>query len=91
MFGFGKKGKVVENLPEVRDLMKELIGATMNVYVGATVGYLLSLGKAAEDVEKARTELLSAIQKYVQAEILLERQKNEQGPSLAELAGLCLR
>lgn len=93
MFGFGKKSETgFKDLPEVRDLMKELLGNTMNVYVGVTIGYLASLGnKTAKDVEKARTDMLTALQKYVQAEILLYNQNHGYEPDLAELAGLRLK
>lgn len=91
MFGFGKKEKPegFKGLPEVRDLMKKLLGEVLNLYVGTTVGYLENRGnKTAEDVEKAKTKMLTVLQKYVQAEILLDRQKHGDEPSLAELAGL---
>lgn len=62
----------------------------MNVYVGTTIGYLTGLGRTEEDVEKTRTEMLTALQKYVQAEILLDRQKHGHEPDLVELVGLRL-
>ena len=91
MFGFGKKAKPEEGfkeLPEVRDLMKDLLAETMDLYVGTTVGYLMNLGKTEKDVEKAREDMISALQKYVQTEILLERQRHGQAPSLEELVFL---
>jgi hypothetical protein len=95
MFGFGKKNELekgFKDLPEVRDLMKDLLGNAMDVYVGTTVGYLASLGgKTAEDVEKTRKDMLTVLQKYVQAEILLDRQKRGHEPSLAEIAYLRLK
>lgn len=94
MFGFGKKQKPevgFKELPEVRDLLKSLVGETMNVYVGTTIGFFSGLGKTKEDVQKANAEMLTALQKYVQAEILLDRQKHGHEPDLAELAGLRLK
>jgi hypothetical protein len=92
MFGFGKKEKPegFKDLPEVRDLMKSLVGEAMNVYVGTTIGFFSGLGKTKEDVKKANAEMLTALQKYVQAEILLDRQRHGHEPSLAELVGLRL-
>lgn len=96
MFGFKKKEKTefekgFKDLPEVRDLLKSLVGESMNVYVGTKIGYLTGLGRTKEDVEKTRTEMLTALQKYVQAEILLDRQKRGHEPDLAELVGLRLK
>lgn len=93
MFGFGKKEKPegFKKLPEVRDLMKDLLGERMNVYVGVTVGYLMSLGKTEDDVKEAKTEMLEILQKYVQAEILLDKQRHGHEPDLAELVGLRLK
>jgi hypothetical protein len=91
MFGFGKKKEPevgFKGLPEVRDLMKSLVGETMNVYVGTTIGFFSGLGKTKGDVEKAKAEMLTALQKYVQAEILLDRQKHGHEPSIAELVYL---
>lgn len=94
MFVFKKKEKPekgFKDLPEVRDLLKSLVGESMNVYVGSTVGYLTGLGRTKEDVEKTRTEMLTALQKYVQAEILLYNQNHGHEPDLAELVGLRLK
>lgn len=93
MFGFKKKEPVqgFKELPEVRGLLKDLLGAQLNVYVGTTVGYLTDRGKTAEDVEKTKKEMLTALQKYVLAEILLDRQKHGQEPSLVDLVFLKLR
>ena len=94
MFGFMKKKKPSENgfkfkeLPEVRDCLKEITGEAVNVYVGTLVGHLLNFGKTSDDVEKARKRMLAHLQKYVQAEILLDRQEHEGGVSLEELEGL---
>jgi hypothetical protein len=81
----------VKGLTEIRDLAKDLVGNVMDVYVGTLVGYLTNLGKTEEDVTKANAEMLTALQKYVQAEILLDRQKHGHEPDLAELAGLRLK
>ena len=93
MFGFGKKKKDefeegFKNLPEVRGLLKDLLGEALNVYMGVTVSYLMNFGKTKAEVEKAKTEMLNTLQKYVQAEILLERQKHGRAPSLEELVFL---
>lgn len=93
MFGFGKKKKDefeegFKDLPEVRDLLKDLLGPAMDAYVGTAVGYLMSLGKTVEDVKETRTKMLEVLQKYVRAEILIDRQKHGHEPDLAELAGL---
>lgn len=92
MFGFGKKKKPetgFKDLPEVMDLMKDLMGNAIDVYMGTTVSYLTTTGgKTIEDVQKAKKELLTVLQKYVQAEILLDRQRHGQEPALAELVGL---
>ena len=92
MFGFGKKKpEGFKDLPEIRDCLKTLVGDAMNVYVGTAVGYLLKIGnKTAEDVEKTKTKMLACLQKYVQAEILLDRQNHGYEPEVAELAGLRL-
>ena len=93
MFGFMKKKKPevgfrFKELPEVRDCLKDMAGGAMNVYVGTVVGHLLNFGKTSEDVEKAKASMLAHLQKFVQAEILLDRQNRGHEPSLAELAGL---
>lgn len=95
MFGFMRKKKPADGfkfkeLPEVRDLLQDMAGEALNVYVGTLVGHLLNFGKTSDDVEKARTRMLAHLQKYVQAEILLDRQNRGNEPSLAELAGLRL-
>lgn len=99
MFGFKRKKNEFKNefekgfadLPEVRNLLRDLTGDAMNVYVGTMVGYLISLGKTKEDVQGAKEKMLTVLQKYVQAEILLDRQKHGHEPDLAELAGLRLK
>lgn len=93
IFGFKKKPEIrFENLPKARDLLKDLLGETMNIYVGMTIGYLTKLGDHTDkDVNEAKEKMLEALQKYVQAEILLDRQRHGQEPSLAELAGLRLK
>lgn len=93
MFGFGKKKPETgfKDLPEVRDLLKELVGEAMHVYTGTVVGYLMNLGKTVDDVKRTKEELLSHLQRYVQAEILLYNQKRGHEPDLAELAGLRLK
>lgn len=94
MFGFMKKKKPSENgfrfkeLPEVRDLLQDMAGEALNVYVGTLVGHLMNFGKTSEDVEKAKTRMLAHLQKYVQAEILLDRQNHGYEPEIAEFAGL---
>lgn len=91
MFGFKRKKKPAvgfDNLPEVRDLLKVLVGDAMNVYVGTLVGRLLDFGKTSEDVERARAKVLACLQRYVKAEILLDAQDHGREPKLAELAGL---
>ena len=93
MFGFKKKKKPAtgfKELPEVRDLLQDMAGEALNVYVGTLVGHLLNFGKTSEDVEKAKTRMLAHLQKYVQAEILLDRQNHGYEPEIAELAGLRL-
>lgn len=94
MFGFKRKKKPegFKDLQKVRDLMKDLLGTTMDVYVGTTIEYLINVGgKTAEDVKKYNTKMLEVLQKYVQAEILLDRQKHGHEPDLAELEGLRLK
>lgn len=94
MFGFKKKEKPekgFKDLPEVRDLLKELVGEAMHVHTGTVVGYLMNLGKTPEDVKRAKEEMLTALQKYVQAEILLYNQNHGHEPDLAELVGLRLK
>lgn len=90
MFGFKKKKpeKGFKELPEVRDLTKDMLGNTADVYVGTMVGYLTGLGKTVEDVKNAREEMLEVLQKYVLTEILLDRQKRGHEPSLEELVYL---
>lgn len=78
----------IKELPEVRNSLRDLAGETMNVYVGTLVGHLLNLGKTSEDVEKARTKMLGYLQRYVQAEILLDTQDHGREVKLSELAGL---
>ena len=93
MFGFGKKAKLetgFKDLPEVRDLLKDLFGNAMNVYVGTTVGHLTGLDKTDEDVKESRTKMLTVLQKYVQAEILLYMQNHGHEPDIVELVGLRL-
>lgn len=94
MFGFKKKEPVqgFKELPEVRDCLKSLVGETLNVYVGVTVAYLTNQGKTEKkDVDNAKNEVITALQKYVQAEILLDRQKHGQEPSLTDIVFLKLR
>lgn len=93
MFGFTKKKKPEEGfefkeLPEVRDHLKELAGEAMNVYVGTVVGHLLNLGKTSDDVGKAKARMLAHLQKYVQAEILLDAQDHGRETKLSELTNL---
>ena len=89
MFGFKKKKpEGFTDLQKVRDLLKELTGESMRILTGTVLGHLMNLGRTPEDVDKAQTEMLENLQKYVQAEILLDRQKNGHGPSLAELVFL---
>ena len=91
MFGFGKKKKPegFKDLPEVRDCLKSMVGESVNVHVGTVVGHLLNIGgKTAEDVGKTKATMLACLQKYVQAEILLDRQNHGYEPEVAELAGL---
>ena len=96
MFGLGKKKKPLEEgfkfkeLPEVRDCLKDMTGQAVNLYAATLVSNLLKLGKTSEDVEKARTRTLAILQKYVQSEILLDRQNHGGEVSLSELAGLRL-
>ena len=95
MFGF-KKNKPLEEgfrlkkLPEIRDCLRDLTGEAMNVYVGTVVGSILNLGKTSNDIERARTRMLVCLQKYVQSEILLDRQEHGGEVTLSELAGLKL-
>ena len=94
MFGlFGKKkppedGLRFKELPEVRNCLRDMAGEAMNVYVGTLVGHLLNFGKTSEDVGKARTRMFAHLQKYVQAEILLDAQNHGREVKLSELAGL---
>lgn len=90
MFGLMRKRKPsgFEDLPEVRDCLKVMTGEAMNVYVGTLVGHLLDFGKTSEDVEKAKGKMLAYLQKYVQAEILIDAQNHGREPELPELAGL---
>lgn len=91
MFGFGKKKPVtgVKCLSETRDDLRTLVGLTMDVYVGTVVGHLLNIGnKTDEDVKRTKARMLENLQKYVQAEVLLDRQNHGQKPDLAELARL---
>lgn len=94
MFGFMKKKKKPEEgfrfkeLPEVRNCLRDMAGEAMNVYVATLVGHLMNLGKTSEDVEKAKTSLLVRLQKYMQAEILLDAQDHGRKVELLELAGL---
>lgn len=89
MFGFGKKKpEGFKDLPEVRDCLKSMVGESVNVYVGTLVGHLLNFGKTPGDVEKAKGMMLACLQKYVRAEILLDRQNRGHEPEVAELAGL---
>lgn len=94
MFGiFKKKKKSMEGfrfkeLPEVRDCLKDMTGEAMNVYVGTLVGHLLNFGKTSEDVEKARAGMLAHLQKYVQAEIMLDAQNHGRETKLSELTDL---
>lgn len=80
-----------EELPEVRDSLKDLVGASMDVYVGTLVGHLLNIGgKTANDVKKVKTRMLADLQKYVQAEILLDAQNHGREMKLGELAAFRL-
>lgn len=94
MFGLFKKKKPEDGfkfkeLPEIRDHLKELAGEAMNVYVGTLVGHLLNIGnKTPGDVEKAKATMFAHLQKYVQAEILLDGQHRGREVELSELAGL---
>ena len=93
MFGLFKKKKPEDGfrfkeLPEVRDCLKDLVGKSMNVYVGTLVGHLLDFGKTSKDVEKARASMLAHLQKFVQAEILLDAQEHGRETKLSELTGL---
>lgn len=93
MFGLFRKKKPEEGyqfkeLPEVRNLLRDLSGEALNVYVGTLVGHLLNLGKTSDDVVRARTRMLAHLQKYVQAEILLDAQNHGREVKLSELAGL---
>jgi hypothetical protein len=96
MFGFKKKLPEAEasfkELQEVRDSLKKMTGESMDVYTGTVVGYLMNHGKTIEDVKSTKETMLKYLQKYIQAEIMLDRQKNiRHEPDLAELAGLVLR
>jgi hypothetical protein len=97
MFGLKKKLPEAEagfkELLEVRDSLKKMTGEAMNIYIGTVVGHLLNLGnKSKADVESTKETVLKYLQKYIQAEIMLDRQKNiRHEPDLAELAGLVLR
>ena len=91
MFGFmrRKNPEGFKDLPEVRDCLKSMVGESVDVHVGTVVGHLLDIGgKTPGDVEKAKGMMLACLQKYVRAEILLDRQNRGHEPSLAELAGL---
>lgn len=94
MFGFMKKKKPSEDgfrfkeLPEVRDLLQDMAGEAMNVYVGTMVGHLLNFGKTSEDVEKAKASMLAHLQRFVQAEILLDAQDHGRETKLSELTNL---
>jgi len=91
MFGLFKKKKLAagfKELPEVRDRLKNLAGEAMNVYVGTLVGHFLDFGKTSDDVDRAKTMMLEALQRYVRAEILLDGQSHGREPELLELAGL---
>lgn len=95
MFGFMEKKKPAEGfrfkeLPEVRDCLRDMAGEAMNVYVGTVVSHVLNLGKTREDVEKAKTSMLVHLQKYMQAEIMLDAQNHGREVKLLELAGLRL-
>ena len=83
-----KEGFRFKELPEVRDCLRDVAGEAMNVYVGTLVGHLLDFGKTSEDVGKARTRMMACLQKYVQAEILLDAQGHGREVELSELAGL---
>lgn len=84
-----KEGFKFKELPEVRDNLKDLAGEAMNVYVGTLVGHLLNIGgKTSEDVGKAKARMLAHLQKYVQAEILLDAQDHGRKTRISELAGL---
>ena len=89
MFKFGKKAKhentIYKDVMELRDATKDLLGELMTDYVGTTVGYLMDFGKTPEDVKKSLTQVLGTLQVYVQAEILVDRQKHGYEPSLADL------
>lgn len=94
MFGLFRKKKPEEGfrfkeLPEVRDHLKAIAGEAMNVYVGTLVGHLLNIGnKTAGDVEKAKATMFAHLQKYVQAEILLDAQNHGRGTRISELVSL---
>lgn len=93
MFGFMKKKKPEDGfrfkeLPEVRDCLRVMAGESMNVYVGTLVGCVMNLGKTTDDVEKAKTGMLTCLQKYVQAEILLDAQEHGRETRLSELTNL---
>ena len=93
MFGLFKKKKPEDGfrfkeLPEVRDCLKDMAGEAMNVYVGTMVGHLLNFGKTSEDVEKAKASMLAHLQRFVQAEILLDAQDHGRETKLSELTNL---
>lgn len=94
MFGFMKKKKPeggfrFKELPEVRNNLKDLVGESMHVYVGTLVGHLLNIGsKTTDDVEKAKTRMFAHLQKYVQAEILLDAQEHGRKTRISELVNL---
>lgn len=96
MFGFKRKKKpaggfVFKELPEVRDRLKDLTGQAMNIYVGTLIGHLMKIGCETEDaVDRARSQMLTCLQKYVRSEILLARQEHGGELSLAEIMGLSL-
>lgn len=93
MFGLFKKKKPEDGfrfkkLPELRDCLKDMAGETMNVYVGTMVGHLLNFGKTSEDVEEAKASMLAHLQRFVQAEILLDAQDHGRETKLSELTNL---
>lgn len=91
MFGFKRKKRPTagfEYLQEVRDLLKGLAGEAADIYVGTVVGYLMKLGKTPEDVRRTREKMLVVLQKYVQAEILLDGQNHGREVRPSELADL---
>ena len=89
---FGKKKKPDNDLQEIRDLTKSLLGDALGIYVVTVLCHFVNHGnKTAKDVEKALKEMLDVLQKYVRTEIILDRQKCGHEPSLAEIAGLSLK